>query len=158
MQIPEPRQVECEPRHVVGLHDVVPMADLTSFFTLAFTAAAERLAAQGTPPAAPAVAHYRGPATERADVTAGFPVPDSVAAPRGLVVDTLPGGPAVEVVHRGRYETLGDSYAVLSTWVAEHGAEAATEMWEEYLVGPDSEQPPEAWETRIVQPLLAPGT
>ncbi len=66
---------------------------------------------------------------------------------------TLPGGPAIETIHTGSYDDLGLTYAEVTDWITAEKLATAGEMWEEYLVGPDSETDPAKWQTRIVVPL-----
>lgn len=146
-------RVEREPQPIVGLHEVVPMNDLSLFFGRAFGAAAAALARQGAAPAGPPVALYSGAATDTVDVIAGFPVREPVTPSVGLVAATLPGGATVEAIHVGPYDALTATYAELTGWLAEQSLVPAVQMWEEYLVGPDSEADPGKWQTRIVFPV-----
>lgn len=146
-------RVEREPQPIVGVRQRVPMSDLSEFFGRAFAAAAAELARQGSHPAGPPVALYSGAVTDTVDVIAGYPVSEPVTPAAGLVAATLPGGPIVETIHTGSYDALGATYGELSTWFAEHGVTPADQMWEEYLVGPDSEADPSRWQTRIVFPV-----
>jgi effector-binding domain-containing protein len=147
------QRAEREPQTVVGLREVVPMSGLTGYFGRAFGAAAAELARLGEVPAGPPVALYRGPVTDSVDVTAGFPVRQPVVPAAALVVATLPGGSTVEALHVGPYDSLPTTYSEVTGWIADHGLSAGEEMWEEYLVGPDSEADPSRWQTRIVFPV-----
>ena len=69
-------------------------------------------------------------------------------APPGLQHLTV-----VRAVHRGPYEQLGDSWGRLMTWMAEHGHQAAADLWESYLVGPESEPDATAFRTQLDRPL-----
>lgn len=144
---------ERDPQPIIGLHEVVPMNDLTDFFSRAFEAAAAELARQGAAPAGPPIALYRGPVTESVDVVAGFPVGRPLTPSSGLVSETLPSGAIVETIHTGSYDALAETYAKLSGWFASNGLTPSDEMWEEYLVGPESEPDPSRWQTRIVFPV-----
>jgi len=148
------QRVELEPRTFVGVHDVIPMDHMTEYFGRAFATAAAELGKQGAYPAGPPVALYHGaPVENAADVTAGFPVAQPVAPTDAAVVEVLPGGPAIEAIHTGSYDTLGETYAELTDWLMEQHLNTAEDMWEEYVVGPDTEPDPAKWQTRIVFPL-----
>jgi effector-binding domain-containing protein len=86
-------------------------------------------------------------------VTTGFPVAQPVTPTPAVVVETLPGGPAIEAIHTGSYDTLSETYAELGTWITDQKLTPASDMWEEYLIGPNIEQDPAKWQTRIVFPL-----
>ncbi|WP_454853984.1 PIG-L family deacetylase [Promicromonospora soli] len=142
-----------EAQEVMGLHESVRMDELGDFFPRAMTAAGEALAARGVTPAGPPVALYQGMAEEKFDVTAGFPVPAGAAPSGDVVVATLPGGATVEAIHQGSYDGLSSTYEELTAWFKDNGMTPPTVMWEEYLVGPESEADPSHWQTRIVYPM-----
>jgi effector-binding domain-containing protein len=149
----EIERIERSRQPIVGLHEVVPMSNLSEFFGRAFAAAVAELARQGTAPMGPPVALYNGTFGESADVTAGFPVRTPAAPEGGLVLAALPGGEVVQTVHVGPYDELAATYGELSGWIAERGLTPADQMWEEYLVGPDREPDPARWRTRVAFPV-----
>ncbi len=63
----------------------------------------------------PPVALYHGRPGDTVDVEAGFPVAAQVAPDGEVEPGELPGGPAVEMVHEGPYETLAWQSFVVST-------------------------------------------
>lgn len=144
---------ERAPQVVIGLHEVVPMQSLSEFFGRAFAQVAEALGRLGVAPAGPPVAYYSGMPEGAIDVTAGFPVAQPVTPTEGLVAVTLSGGATVEATHVGPYDTLGETYGAIAGWLEEQGLTASDAMWEEYLVGPESDADPGRWQTRIVFPL-----
>ena len=129
------------------------MDSLPAFFGWAFGAAAEAIALEGAEIAGPPVALYREPTDGTIDVLAGFPLARPITPSGDLVAATLPGGTTVETIHTGPYESMPTTYAELTSWLTEHGLTSSEEMWEEYLVGPDAEQDPRRWQTRIVFPV-----
>ncbi len=147
-------RVELAPRWIVGVRQLVAVAELRSVFAPAFAAAAAGLAAHGLAPAGPPMAVYREATADKVDVTVGFPVPHTVPASGDLVCDPLPTGPAVVTVHSGPYERLEATYGQLTGWTVGAGLVAAPVMWEEYLTGPGNEPDPARWRTRIVFPLV----
>nr|WP_304999643.1 GyrI-like domain-containing protein [Cryobacterium sp. TMT4-10] len=146
-------RVELEPRTLVGVHETIKMTPMSEFMGRAFGTAAAELGKQGAFPAGPPISMYHGMPTDTVDVTAGFPVAHPVTPTPLVVVETLPGGPAIEAIHTGSYDTLTQTYGELSTWLLEQKLDLAPDMWEEYLVGPDTEPDPAKWQTRIVFPL-----
>jgi DNA-binding transcriptional MerR regulator len=72
---------------------------------------------------------------EDADIEACVPVSKEVN--RGEVTSrTLPGGRAVTLIHRGPYETLGDSYKIILDHVKQRNLCVQTPFREVYLKGP----------------------
>jgi effector-binding domain-containing protein len=146
-------RVELVPRTFVGLHDVVPMAELTDFFGRAYTITGAEIEKQGVEQAGPPIATYHGIPTNTIDITAGFPISQPITPANGTVVATLPGGPAIETIHTGTYDSMAGTYNELMAWMDEQHIKVPEDMWEEYLVGPDTEADPAKWQTRIVVPL-----
>jgi effector-binding domain-containing protein len=145
--------IDLQATTILGVHERVPMSELTAFFSRAFGTAAAAIAAQGTHPAGPPVAVYSGTPTETVDVTAGFPVEGTVAEVPGTLLLPLPAGRAAVITHHGSYESLATTYDVLARWMRKHGLVATPLMWEQYLVGPESTPDAAAWVTRIVNPV-----
>jgi len=141
------------PRTLLGMHAIVAQPRLTEFFGQAFTAVATELANQGEAPAGPPVALYRWESGSLLDVTAGFPVRGPVDETVTAKIAMIPGGDAVEAIHTGPYDSLAGDYAEITEWLRDRGLTPSPVMWEEYLVGPESEDDPERWTTRIVFPL-----
>ena len=68
---------------------------------------------------------------------AGFPT-DAPVSPQGRVeASTLPGGPALSVLHHGEYAALPAAYRAAEDWVAEHNWESTGMPWESYLDEPE---------------------
>ncbi len=85
--------------------------------------------------------------SESIDVEIVCPVAERsspVRTPAGRVLEerALPGGDAAVIVHVGPYDTIGESYQALATWVGEHGFRIAGPPHEIYLTGPDEPGPP----------------
>ncbi|MCU1443667.1 MAG: AraC family transcriptional regulator [Cryobacterium sp.] len=156
----EIERVELQPRTMLGVRDVVQLTELSDFFGTAFDTAAAELSRQGSEPDGPPIALYTGDPSDTVDVTAGFPVKAAVTVPAAavesspkFVVASLTGGKAIQTIHTGPYDTLDDTYAQIIEWLTDQKLAPQHEMWEEYLVGPDSGAEPSAWQTRIVFPL-----
>ena len=129
------------------------MAELTSFFARAFGAAMHVIRAQRAVPVGPPFGAYHGAPGETVDVEAGFPVATPVDDTEGVVSSTLPGGPAVEAVHIGPYDTMTGTYGEMEAWMAEQGVSPGPVMWESYLTDPEREPDPSTWRTLIVWPI-----
>lgn len=148
------QRITLTPRRVVGVREtgVHPEA-MSEFFGRAMGRAYQALQARGLHPAGPPLAVYRGDPAAGFDVTAGFPVDAAVDAADGVVVEELPSGPAVAVVHAGSYDTMVDTYAAIEAWMTEHHVIPREPMWEEYLSDPSENPDPATWRTRIVFPI-----
>ena len=98
------------PRHTAVVRATVPMRELPAFLSHAFAAVADALARQGVHVTGPPLALYRSVPGDTVDVEAGFPVAAEVLPEGEVRPSSVPGGAAIETVHIGPYETLGDAY------------------------------------------------
>jgi len=147
-------RINLEPRTMMGIREIVAMADLTAFYERSFLRIVAALAEQGLAPAGPATAVYHGMPTSTVDVTAGFPVTGAAVAPDGLVLSTSPDGAAVTTVYVGPYDGMTRTYDEIATWMQANNLTPRTEMWEEFLTGAQTDPNPATWQTRIVFPLV----
>lgn len=119
----------------------------------AFEHVASYLVRRGIPTAGSALAHY----TVRADgmeAAAGIEVTDAFEGGDGVEWFVLPEVDAVTTVHVGPYEQLTEAYAAVRAHAESIGRTLdESQMWEEYLTGPDT--PPDQARTRVVWPLRA---
>jgi effector-binding domain-containing protein len=149
----EMRTVELTEQPTAVLRATVPMDQLPAFFARAFAATAAVIATQGQAPAGPPFGLYHGLPSSSVDVEAGFPVgtpvvPDGVVAP-----GVLPGGRAVEAVHVGPYDTMGETYGRVEQWMAGRRLARGPVVWESYLSDPEREPDPATWRTVIHWPV-----
>jgi DNA-binding transcriptional MerR regulator len=70
-----------------------------------------------------------------ADFEVAFPVRKGRAVP-GISGRELPGGKAVTLIHKGPYDTLGDSYKKLFSYIHKKGYKTALPSREIYIKGP----------------------
>jgi effector-binding domain-containing protein len=138
------------PRTTAVMRATVPLRDLPAFLSRAFAAVADALGRQGVHVTGPPMAVYRSVSVDAVDVEAGFPVAADVTPEGGVRPASVPGGEAIETVHIGPYETLGDAYRDMSQWMERHGRHPGGPTWESYLTGPDDPAGPE---TLIVWPI-----
>jgi len=85
------------------------------------------------------LALYADPEYKEADASIEACVPIRAAAVTGkdgVEIKVLPGQRVVELVHRGAYDTLGESYKKAFDFLASQGARATTPSREVYLKGP----------------------
>ncbi|HVK29601.1 MAG TPA: GyrI-like domain-containing protein [Nocardioides sp.] len=154
MPLMSPHVVNLEPQEAVAVHGEVPFAELPAFFERAFRQAAEAARAAGVEIVGPPFGFYPHMPTDTVAVEAGFPV-SAPAEPSGGPAHhiVLPGGRAIEALHVGTFDALGQSYGELAAWMADEGLKPAAGMWESYLSDPQDQPDPATWQTRIVWPI-----
>lgn len=151
--LPEPELITLEPQTVAVVRESVPLEALPDFFSRAYHAVMAAVRNQGAAVVGPPVGIYFGMPSDVVDVAAGFPV-DVPVDGEGLRTETLPGGPAVRLMHQGPYDTMRESYGRLTAWLAERELTPASTMWESYLTDVDPGAP-EATLTQITWPVTA---
>jgi effector-binding domain-containing protein len=138
-QVPEMHGISM--RHVLaGTSEIPP------FLTDAFAA----ISHGGIVPAGPPLTIYHDPEYDpkAIDTEVFIPVapgvhgPVPTAAGRELTDRTVETMEVASLVHTGPYDTLGEAYGAMQTWMGEHGYEAAGPPQEIYLSGPDEPGPP----------------
>lgn len=149
-----PELVTRDPTTAAVIRKTVPMNELAPFFDTVFDAVMRAAEEQQVALAGPPFAVYFGTPSEVVDVAAGFPTLGVVSETAGGVVPfELPGGRAVQLVHVGAYDTLGEGYGRVTAWMGEQGLTPAPLMWETYLTEPAPDGDPAANQTLITWPV-----
>ena len=151
-----PQLLTVEPCPVAVLREVVPMSALTQFFDRAFHAVPAVLEHQQITITGPPLSVYFGMPTDTVDVAGGFPTERGVLPDDGVVAFTLPGGRVARILHHGSYDTLGESYGRLTTWMGERSLTPGPLMWESYLTEPEPGGDPMDLVTEITWPIAEP--
>ena len=138
------------PRATAVVRATVSLRDLPAFLSRAFAAVADALVRQGVHVTGPPLALYRSVSDDAVDLEAGFPVAADVTPEGEVRPSSVPGGMAVETIHIGPYEKLGDTYREMAGWMERHGRRPGTLSWESYLTAPDHPGGPE---TLVVWPI-----
>lgn len=110
-------------QHVLAVSAVVPSPEFSGFFDRAFPLLGSTAAELGFVVNGPAGALYQGTIPDQAaePVTAYLPVAEPLLIPeptRGITLRELPRQQMAVLVHAGTYDTIGQSYAALGSWVA----------------------------------------
>lgn len=133
-------RVQLEQQDTAVVRGVVAHDGIGQFIGGAFGEVMGVLATQGRAPAGMPFACYV--IVEGGfEIEAGFPT-DAPVEPSGRVVaSTLPGGPALLVLHKGPYSGVAAAYHAAEAWLAENHWTMTGPMWEAYLDGPEVAEP-----------------
>lgn len=150
--------------HAVALNGKVREADFASFLGFAYPRLDQVVAAAGLSPAGPPGALYPPEISDEVEeVTAYVPVPrrveltDEVAAPdEPISLQELPAVTCAIAVHSGGYHSIGDTYRLLGSWVAQN-ADPVPDLAvrEVYLVSYGDVEDPDLFRTEIHWPVTA---
>ena len=118
----------------------------------------EAIAAQGIAPAGPVFSHHFRMDPETFDFEVGVPVPRPVAERGRVQASELPAAIVARTVYRGPYEGLGAAWGEFMAWMASERHEPASNLWECYVAGPESDPDPPRGALEPVPRAASPGT
>ena len=113
------------------------------------------VAAQGVGPAGPWFIHMLKMDPAAWDFEIGVPVEAPVKPTGRVQPGGLPAARVARTVHRGGYEGLVAAWAEFDAWVKANGHKPATDLWDVYVVGPETSKNPADWRTELNRPLIA---
>lgn len=95
--------------------------------------------------------HYHSMDMERIDVSIGFPVASEMPGDGAIESYLIPSQKVVCGIHQGPYAESAALYDEMAKYIADHGLEAAGDVYEYYLNDPD--RPEADLLTKILMPL-----
>ena len=152
----EPLTVEERPAvQAAVIHLVVARDAIQSVMDPAIREVFAAVMAQGIGPAGSLFDHHQSMHPDTFDFEVGVPVSDTVTEDGRVHASTLPAGRVVRTVYHGGYEGLGEAWGEFDAAIAAAGRAAADELWEIFLVGPESAADASGYRTELVRPLRA---
>ena len=136
------------------IHLTIPREQMGSVMHPAITELMATMAQQGIAPAGPMFTHHLRIEPEIFDFELSVPVTEPITAAGRVQPGYLPETTVARTVYQGGYEGLGAAWKEFDTWLAANGHERAGNLWECYVVGPDTNPDPTAWRTELNRPLV----
>jgi effector-binding domain-containing protein len=90
---------------------------------------------------------------ETFDFEIGVPVNAPVSTSGRVQASQLPAATVARTLYHGPYEGLGPAWGEFDAWIAAEGHTPASNLWECYVVGPESNPDPTTWRTELSRPL-----
>ena len=87
------------------------------------------------------------------DFELGVEIASPVKAAGRVEPGQLPAARVARTVYHGPYDGLPDAWGDFVTWMKANGHEQAEDLWEVYVVGPQSSPDPAQWRTELNRPL-----
>jgi AraC family transcriptional regulator len=109
-------------------------------------------AKNGIPLAGPPFTRYVEMGRGLWTIEAGLPISAPAQGEGDIVATELPGGMAAVAIHKGSYETLGETHAAIERWLDANKLTAGA-PWETYVTDPATTPNPAEWQTQVVYPL-----
>ena len=135
------------------IHIVTPRAEMLKVFEPAVGELMATLSAQGLEPAGAIFVHHMRMAPGVFDFELGVPVLKTVRESGRVKPGLLPAVKVARTVYSGAYDGLPAAWGAFSAWVKANGYQPEEDLWEHYLVGPQSTPDPNGWRTELNQPL-----
>jgi effector-binding domain-containing protein len=136
------------------IHLTVPRSEIRDVMGPGIREVLATVAAQGLAPAGPWFTHHLRRPTDTFDFEICVPVPSPVTAAGRVKPGLWPAMTVARAVYRGDYEGLGAAWGEFLAWVAAGGHTPGPDLWERYLVGPETSPDPADWRTELNKPLL----
>lgn len=155
--IDTPEIVLTEAQPTAFIHLRIPRADMQRLFGATMEELLGVLDDQGVEPAGPVFAHHLTMDADTFDFRLGVTVDDPVAETGRVETGELPAAKVARTVYHGSYEGLPAAWGAFDAWMNEQQLAGAPDLWESYVVGPDSTADPDDWRTELNRPLAESG-
>jgi effector-binding domain-containing protein len=131
----------------------IPREEIQSVMGPAIAEVRAAVAAQGLTPTGPWFSHHFRMHPAVFDFEVGVPMSTSVAAAGRVTAGILPAARVARTIYHGSYEGLPDAWGELETWIEVEGHTSRPDLWERYVVGPETSHDPMTWCTELNRPL-----
>lgn len=152
--IDPPKIINTQARQAAVIRLTLPRAEIQAAMGPAIGEVMQTIAAQGLSPVGPLFSHHFRMDPAVFDFEVGIAVSSPVTPAGRVVRGELPAARVARTLYRGPYEGLGEAWSEFEKWITANDHEAAPNLWECYISGPESGQPPTAWETQLNRPLI----
>ncbi len=148
-----PQIIQTTARPTAIIHFTIPREEMQNVFGPGIGELMTTLTAQGIAPAGPVFAHHLKITPGIWDFELGVPVSGPVVAASRVKPSQWPGMKAARMIYTGPFEGLPDAWGELMRWIEAEGYTPAPDLWECYVLGPDSSPDPATWRTELNRPL-----
>ena len=152
--IDAPEVTQSEAQATAVIRSTVPRSEIQRVMGPAIGEVMAAVTAQGVGPVGPVFTHHLRMRPETFEFEVGVPVSGAVAEVGRVTAGSLPSARVARTVYRGPYEGLGAAWESFMGWIAAQGLTPADDLWERYVVGPESGPDASAWKTELNRPLV----
>jgi effector-binding domain-containing protein len=151
--IDNPQIVQTTAHQAAIIRLTIPRSEMMKAFGPAVQELMSTLADQGVKPVGAVFAHHLRMPPDMFDFELGVEVAGPVKAAGRVKPGQLPAAKVARTVYHGPYQGLPDAWGEFVTWMKANDHEQAEDLWEVYLVGPQSSPDPTNWRTELNRPL-----
>lgn len=152
--IETPHIIETAAQLTAVIKLVVPTAEIMNVMGPGIRELMSAVAAQGIGPAGPWFTHHFKRPSDVFDFEIGVPVTGTAIVTGRVEASQLPATKAARTVYHGGYEGLAGAWGEFEAWIAEQKLSPAEDLWEVYLVGPESGGEASTFRTALHRPLI----
>ena len=151
--IDTPRVVETTPVPIAKLYAKVPTSEIGTRMGSLLRELGEELQSQNVKPVGPWFTHHFRRPEEFFDFEVCLPVERPISANGRVEPGEWPAMKMIQTVYTGPYQGLVPAWGEFMRWIEKEDLPISDEIWERYLVNPDTESDPEKWRTELNRPL-----
>jgi len=151
--IDPPQIVQSPAQETAIIRLTIPRAEIRSVMGPGIGELMGTVAGQGIAMTGPWFSHHLRMDPGIFDFEIGVPVASTVAAESRVEPGHLRAAKVARTVYHGPYEGIGDAWGEFGDWIEANGHTPAADLWEIYLVGPESGSDPAEYRTELNRPL-----
>ena len=110
--------------------------------------------AQQRTPTGPWFTHHHRIEPTLFEFDACVPIDQPITPVGRVFASEWPATRVARVIYSGPYEGLGEAWPEFKAWLEREGHTGRSDLYERYLVGPESTQDPAEYRTELIQPLV----
>lgn len=148
-----PNIVETADQPTAVLHLTVPAREIRNVMGPGLNEVRAAVAAQGIAVAGPWFTHHFQRPSDVFDFEICVPVAATITASGRVQPSQWPAMKVARAVYQGPYEGLGAAWGEFDAWIAANGHSPRPDLWERYVVGPESGPDSAAYRTELNRPL-----
>ena len=153
--IETPQITEAAERLIAFIPLVVPRDQIRQVMGPSIREVYAAISAQGIAPVGPWFTHHRRRPEDTFDFDVCVPVATPVSDVGRVKAGRSPAARVARTVYTGPYEGLPGAWGEFCDWIEANGHTPREDLWECYLVGPESSPDPSTWRTELNRPLKA---
>lgn len=153
--IDEPRLEQTRAYATAVIHLTIPREKIRDVMGPGLSELRSAVAAQGIAAPGPWFTHHLSMRPDTFDFEIGVPVSKPVSPAGRMQASHVPVMQVARTIFHGDYEGLASGWADFDAWIEAQGYKARPDLWEVYLVGPETEPDPSKWRTELIRPLMA---
>ena len=152
-----PRVTQAAAQQTAVIRLTVPRKEIRNVMGPGIGELRAAVAAQGIAPTGPWFTYHLRMDPEIFDFEICVPVTAAVAPMGRVEASQLPAATVARTDFDGSYEGLSSAWGAFDAWIVAEGHTPGPDLWECYVVGPDSNPDPSTWRTELNRSLIGQG-